>query len=77
MDRAGRLTRHAMLILFTVMALLPVYVMISSSLRSQSDFLNHPLGLPTRSRLSAYQAAINNHIPRWLFNSLMLTTVSW
>ncbi len=76
MDRAGRLTRHAILILFTVMALLPVYVMISSSLRTQSDFLNHPLWPPTDPSLSAYRVALNNHIPRWLFNSLLLTTVS-
>ena len=58
------------------MALLPVYVMISSSLRSQSDFLNHPLWPPTDPSLSAYRVALDNHIPRWLFNSLLLTTVS-
>ncbi len=76
MDRAGRITRHAILILFTLMALLPVYVMISSSLRSQNDFLNHPLWFPTHPSLAAYRVALNNHIPRWLFNSLLLTTVS-
>ena len=46
-ERAGRLGRQLVLIAFTLSALLPVYVMLSGSLRTQSDFLNHPLGLPT------------------------------
>jgi ABC-type glycerol-3-phosphate transport system permease component len=75
-DTAGRVCRHAILIVFTLSALLPVYVMLSSSLRSQNDFLNHPLGFPTSPSLSAYHTAVNNHFPQWLLNSLILTTAS-
>jgi ABC-type glycerol-3-phosphate transport system permease component len=75
-EQVGKAMRHAVLILFTVMALLPVYVMLSSSLRSQADFLAHPLGLPTHPSLHAYHAAINNHFLRWLFNSLVLTVLA-
>ena len=64
LDRTGRIVRHLVLIAFTLSALLPVYVMLSGSLRTQSDFLNHPLGLPTSPRLTAYHAAINNHFPQ-------------
>jgi ABC-type glycerol-3-phosphate transport system permease component len=75
-EHVGKAMRHAVLILFTMLALLPVYVMLSSSLRSQVDFLAHPLGLPTHPSLHAYHAAINNHFLRWLFNSLVLTVLS-
>ena len=50
--------------------------MLSGSLRTQSDFLNHPLGFPTSPRLNAYHTAINNHFPQWLLNSLILTIAS-
>ena len=63
-ERGGRLLRQLVLIAFTLSALLPVYVMLSGSLRTQSDFLNHPLGLPTSPRLNAYHTAINNHFPQ-------------
>ena len=72
----GRVARHAVLIAFTLSALVPVYVMLSSSLRSQSDFLNHPLGFPTSPSLHAYRVALDNHFGRWLLNSLLLTTSS-
>ncbi|HEX5556544.1 MAG TPA: carbohydrate ABC transporter permease [Gaiellales bacterium] len=75
-DRVGQIVRQIVLIAFTLSALLPVYVMLSGSLRTQNDFLNHPLGLPTSPRLSAYHAAINNHFPQWLLNSLILTGAS-
>ncbi len=75
-DRTGRIARHAVLIAFTLAALLPVYVMLSSSVRTQNDFLNHPLGFPTHPTFSAYRIALNNHFPRWLFNSLVLTVAS-
>ena len=43
---------------------LPVYVMLSASLRTQSDFLNHPLWpAHRRRRLDAYRTALNNHVP--------------
>ncbi len=35
-DRTGRIARHAVLIAFTLAALLPVYVMLSSSVRTQT-----------------------------------------
>lgn len=75
-DAAGRAFRQLVLLFFTVLALFPVYVMLSASLRTQNDFLTHPFGFPTDPTLHAYRVAINNHFLRWLFNSLVLTTVS-
>jgi ABC-type glycerol-3-phosphate transport system permease component len=75
-ERAGRVARQLVLIGFTVFALFPVYVMISASLRTQSDFLNHPFAPPLHPTLDAYHVAIANHFLRWLFNSLVLTIVA-
>lgn len=75
-ETIGRVTRHAVLVVFTLSALLPVYVMLSGSLRTQKDFLNHPLGLPTSPTLAAYRAALSDQFPRWLFNSLVLAGLS-
>ena len=65
-----------MLIAFTLSALLPVYVMVSGSLRTQGDFLNHPLGFPTSPSLDGLPHAVDNNFLQWLFNSLVLTTAS-
>jgi ABC-type glycerol-3-phosphate transport system permease component len=73
---AGRLARHGLLILFTVSALVPFYMMISASLRSQAAFLDQPLGFPTHPSLDAYRTAFSDQFPRWLFNSIVLTTAS-
>ena len=75
-ERAGRVVRQLVLICFTVLALFPAYVMISASLRTQGDFLNHPFALPLHPTLHAYHVAIANHFLRWLFNSLVLTVAS-
>jgi raffinose/stachyose/melibiose transport system permease protein len=75
-ERAGRVVRQLVLLAFTLSALLPVYVMLSGSLRSQSEFLNHPFGLPTSPSLAGYRTALNNHFGQWLINSCILTMSS-
>lgn len=72
----GLVARHGVLILFTLAALLPFYMMVSASLRSQGAFLDQPLGLPTSPSLDAYRTALSDQFPRWLFNSIVLTTAS-
>ncbi len=74
--RRPRLTTsisQVLLWLFTLAALVPVYVMVSASLRTQSDFLNHPFGLPLAPSLTSFRTALNDQFPRWLFNSLVLS----
>jgi ABC-type glycerol-3-phosphate transport system permease component len=74
--RAGRLSRQGVLALFTLSALLPIYMMVSASFRTQAEFLDQPLGFPTSPTTHAYRTALNDQFPRWLMNSLVLTIVS-
>jgi ABC-type glycerol-3-phosphate transport system permease component len=65
--------RQAFLALVTVIALLPVYVMVSAAFRTQGQFLDQPLGFPTDPTLHGFRAALSDQFPRWLFNSFVLS----
>jgi len=69
----GKVVQQGVLIAFTIAAILPIYMMISASLRTQGAFLDQPLGFPTSPSLDAYRTALNDQLPRWLLNSTILT----
>lgn len=69
----GRLGGHLVLWLFTAAALLPIYVMVSAALRTQKGFLAHPFGFPTAPTLRNFRVALDDRVPRWLFNSVVLS----
>ncbi len=69
----GRLAGQAVLVLFTLVALVPVYVMLSASLRTQGEFLNHPFAFPLHPTLTNFRTALSDSFPRWLFNSVVLS----
>jgi ABC-type glycerol-3-phosphate transport system permease component len=71
--RIGRGARQAILVLFSLSALLPVYVMISSAFRTQAAALDQPLGFPTSPTLHGFRVALNDQFPRWLLNSFIVT----
>ena len=53
------------LLAFTLVALLPVYVMLSAVVRTQGDFLDHPLGFADlAARWHGYRTALNDQFPR-------------
>src|SRR5438105_790900 len=72
-DAVGRLTKHAVLLIATVLALVPVYVMVSAAFRTQSSFLNHPWGLPLHPTLGGFRTALSNQFGTWFANSAILT----
>jgi ABC-type glycerol-3-phosphate transport system permease component len=72
----GRLTKHGVLVLASVIALFPVYVMVTASLKTQAGFLHSPLSLPFRASLGGYRAAVGDQFPRWFANSVILTAAS-
>ena len=73
---AGRLGGDGVLALFTLAALVPVYVMVSAALRTQAAFLDAPLGLPLEPSLRAFRVALDDRFPRWLMNSVILSAGS-
>ncbi len=74
--RLGRLSGQLLLLAFTLLALVPIYVMLSASLRDQASFLESPFGLPTAPSLDGYRTALSDSFPMWLRNSLILSAAS-
>ncbi len=72
----GKVTKHTILLVATILALAPVYVMVTASLKTQSGFLEHPWGIPLHPTLHGYGTSLSDQFPRWFANSAILTTGS-
>lgn len=72
-SRAGKLAKHAVLVLATGIALFPVYVMLTAAFKSQGDFLDSPFAPPVDPSLRGFREAIDERFPTWLLNSVLLT----
>jgi ABC-type glycerol-3-phosphate transport system permease component len=64
------------LLLASLVALFPIYVMLSAAFKTQSGFLDHPFSPPFNPSLQGFDAALNDQFPRWFANSAMLTGAS-
>jgi ABC-type glycerol-3-phosphate transport system permease component len=74
--RAGTLIRHGLLIVLSVGALAPAYLMLTGSLKSRSEFLESPWSLPLSPSLAAYRTAVGDQLGQWLTNTLILAAGS-
>ena len=72
----GTVSKHGLLILATLMALFPVYVMISAAFKTQSTFLAHPLAPVSDPTLAGFRTALGDQFPRWLGNTVLLSVSS-
>src|SRR5260370_41298157 len=73
---ADRGSRQLVLLLATAIALVPVYVMITGSFKTQNEFLASPWSLPTSWAFSNFHVAVSNGFGRWLLNSLIVTPIA-
>lgn len=71
---SGIAGRHAILIVLSMGALIPGYLMVVGSLKTQSDFLASPWALPVHLDLSAFAATMNLTFLTWMFNSVLVTS---
>ena len=76
LEKAGLTSRQLILILITAMALVPGYLMLTGSLKTQKDFLNSPWSLPLHPNFDGYKAAWNDQFPTWFRNSLFVTLLA-
>jgi ABC-type glycerol-3-phosphate transport system permease component len=67
------LTKHGLLLLVTVLALFPVYVMVTAAFKTQQDFLAHPWSPFLRPTLKGFDAALSDQFPTWFANSAVLS----
>jgi ABC-type glycerol-3-phosphate transport system permease component len=74
--RLRDVSRQVVLLLATLSALLPLYVMISAAFKDPNEYLAHPLSLPLRPTGTAFSTAIDSGFPRWLVNSALISGVS-
>lgn len=75
-SRTGTWTKHGVLVLASALALFPVYVMVSASFKTQPGFLDDPFSPPFHPSLGGFRSALNDQFPRWLLNSVIVTSVS-
>jgi ABC-type glycerol-3-phosphate transport system permease component len=72
----GATTRHLILLLLSVAALAPAYLMVTGSFKSQTEFLDRPWSLPMTPGLDAYRTTFNDQFTQWLINSVIVTAGS-
>jgi ABC-type glycerol-3-phosphate transport system permease component len=69
----GTVSKHALLVVVTVLALFPVYVMVTGAFKTQSDFLAHPWSPFVRPTLDGFDAALDDQFPTWFANTVVLS----
>lgn len=67
------LPKHGLLILATLVALFPVYVMVSAAFKTQASFLAHPWAPVADPTLNGFRSALGDQFPRWLGNTALLS----
>jgi len=71
-----RIARYILLILFAIIAIFPLYWMVSTALSPQTWITDLEL-IPSRITLDSFRAVLNKHpFPRWTANSFIVSTVS-
>ena len=70
---AATLSKHGLLILASLIALFPVYVMITAAFKTQSSFLAHPWAPVADPTFAGFRTALNDQFPRWLGNTVLLS----
>ncbi|HEY4161540.1 MAG TPA: carbohydrate ABC transporter permease [Dongiaceae bacterium] len=69
--------RHGVLIAFTALALVPIYFMVVSSLKTPDEFIVNPFGPPHAPVLDTLaQSIAGGELYRWVGNSLIVTVGS-
>ena len=69
----GPLSKHTLLVLVTVLALFPVYVMLTAAFKTQREFLAHPWSPLVRPTLGGFSAALDDQFPTWFANTALLS----
>ncbi|WP_102224563.1 carbohydrate ABC transporter permease [Acidimangrovimonas sediminis] len=73
------LAAHAILLIYTVIALFPVFVIVINSMKSRREIFRHPLSLPGPGSfdLVGFQTVLQQgNFPLYFWNSLVVTVVS-
>jgi raffinose/stachyose/melibiose transport system permease protein len=73
----GVVVRHAFLIIMALVALYPLYFIVTTALKTNSDYQLDPTGFPSHPTFSSLRSIIEDQpLPRWLWNSFLVTASS-
>jgi ABC-type glycerol-3-phosphate transport system permease component len=73
----GLLSRHAFLVLACLSALYPLWFIVSTALKANTDYQLDPTGLPTHPTLDPLRSIVSDQpLPRWMWNSFLVTVSS-
>ncbi|MET1019716.1 MAG: hypothetical protein ABWX62_07010, partial [Microterricola sp.] len=73
----GLLARHTFLVVVCLAALYPLWFIVSTALKSNTDYQLDPTGLPTDPTLGALRSIVTEQpLPRWMWNSFLVTLSS-
>jgi raffinose/stachyose/melibiose transport system permease protein len=73
----GAFSRHAVLLLLCLVALFPLYFMVSTAFKTRVEFYTNVLGPPLNPSLDNFVLVLGRKdFPRWFANSLILTITS-
>ena len=75
--KPGQIVKHSILAIFSILAVFPIYVMLTASFMTREDFLRSPFGLVGISlNLDAYRKVLNDQFVSGLLSSVLLTSVA-
>ena len=73
----GVVVRHAFLIIMVLAALYPLYFIVSTALKTNTDYQLDPTGFPTHPTFASLRSIIEDQpLPRWLWNTFLVTATS-
>ncbi len=75
LERVREYSKHAVLIILLLLTILPIYILITMSLKANFQIKIDIFGLPNPVRLSNYNQAFDKLLGN-LFNSVIISTVS-
>lgn len=73
MRPARTVLKHGVLVLAAVIALFPVYVMLTAAFKTQSSFLDDPWSPVASPSLDGFRSALGDQFPRWFANTAILS----
>jgi ABC-type glycerol-3-phosphate transport system permease component len=76
-DALGSATKHGVVLLVTLVAIVPLYFMVSTSFKTEVQYAQSQLSLPTSPTLENYRDILGNPMfLTWIRNSFLLTVFS-
>jgi raffinose/stachyose/melibiose transport system permease protein len=76
-DALGSATKHGLVLLVTLVAIVPLYFMVSTSFKTEVQYAQSQLSFPTSPTLLNYREILGNPMfLTWIRNSFLLTVFS-